>query len=758
MASEAKTKVTKWLIVLAAATIPLLLGQQVEATATQALGAKGDQFNVTGLRESEIGEAGPFRWGNEQVSIALQPLGWPLYTTFSVQGARPEGERLALVGAVSEGKGLGVQEIPRSPTTLEYRLPFATIFDINPRIELTSTTFQPPGDARTLGIAYYSLEQRSGPFPSIPSLSPAIALVLSTILVFLAVTQCLATFSRTPNNDYASAIRHPQSSVPIVAALAWGISIGLLNATFRPWLVFYSLYFIVPPLVSILLSPWAATLRNRGLREVRNQKSEIRSQAVEITVAWRIAAAVTATALVVLAWHFLAPPEPPGHDPTYNLTWGVSFYTALPLYMQLIGAAIVLGTLAWAYFAPVPGSPQPEQDEFTIERSQGFRSNLRYVASSKQYAIPLIGMLIFAVFPVAYSEGDSDEFDTKIPKGAIWRERELLDFYLKVRLWRLLEFIFRLPSHVYALVAVIAGGIYLAGANLVGRTLGRTQTDALVILGALAATGNILIFFRYVESYALVNALSLFVLWACWRYTEGKLSFGAVGALATLAPLVHGSALWWGPMVVAAWLLRARQLPSETRWKQALSDLREGVLVGLAIVTVVAAIMLIDGYDWERLQAGLEEMGGGDARTLLPSFTIETRFEHYAFFSWAHWGAVLQEQLLTAPMAIITLVIVAAFGWRGVKEIVRRTPAVATLGVGAAGMFFYSIAWNPDLGPSNDWDLLALPALPLTLLAVYFLLQLPHGKARRLALAAYLSISGVHAAAWVLLHLLDIRY
>ena len=54
---------------------------------------------------------------------------------------------------------------------------------------------------------------------------------------------------------------------------------------------------------------------------------------------------------------------------------------------------------------------------------------------------------------------------------------------------------------------------------------------------------------------------SLFVLWACWQYAHGRLSFGAVGALATLAPLFHGSALWWGPMVVVAWLARADALP-----------------------------------------------------------------------------------------------------------------------------------------------------------------------------------------------------
>jgi hypothetical protein len=62
------------------------------------------------------------------------------------------------------------------------------------------------------------------------------------------------------------------------------------------------------------------------------------------------------------------------------------------------------------------------------------------------------------------------------------------------------------------------------------------------------------------------------------------------------------------------------------------------------------------------------------------------------------------------------------------------------------------------LGPRNDWDLLGLSALPLTLLAIYLLLQLPEGRSRRIALAAYLALSSVHTGAWVLLHVLGVRY
>jgi hypothetical protein len=449
-----------------------------------------------------------------------------------------------------------------------------------------------------------------------------------------------------------------------------------------------------------------------------------------------------------MAWHLLAPQEPAPYDPTRNLTWGVSFYSRLPVILQVVGVLVVLGATAWAWLSPVRAGRDVVQAQPESERLPTWMA----------WALSLGGMVAFAGLPVAYSEGDSDEFDTKIPKGAIWRERELLDFYLKVRLWWLLRPVLALPSQVYQLVAVVAGGVYLWAAALVARVMARDRTDALVLVGGLLAVGNILLFFRYVESYAPVTALSLLVIWACWRYSEGRASFGTVGVLATLAPLFHGSALWWGPMVAVAWLVRASRRPPERRWRESLADLRTGVFAGLAVVVTTVAVMLVDAYDYERFEAGLEEMGGADSRTMLPLFETVTRYEHYPFFSWAHLGAVVQEQLLVAPMALIAIAVVFMGAWQGVRALGQAVPVLWTLAAGAAGMFFYSISWNPDLGPRDDWDLLALSALPLTLLALYLLLHLPPGRYRRLAIASYLALSGVHAAAWVALHVLGIRY
>jgi hypothetical protein len=142
----------------------------------------------------------------------------------------------------------------------------------------------------------------------------------------------------------------------------------------------------------------------------------------------------------------------------------------------------------------------------------------------------------------------------------------------------------------------------------------------------------------------------------------------------------------------------------------------------------------------------------------VPFFSTETISENYTYFSWSHLGAVIQEQMLTAPLALVTILAVLAFAWRDTLALLKAKPALIVLAVGAFSALVYSVSWNPDLGPRGDWDLLALSAMPLTLLAVYLLLHLTSGKARRLALASYLSVSAVHTAAWVLLHILGIRY
>ena len=254
------------------------------------------------------------------------------------------------MGADSYGKSLGVQEVPRSPTLLEYRLPAASIFSVNPAIALTSTVFQAPGDQRALGLVYYSIDERSGGFPSLPSSWPAVWLILSVILGYLSVRAFVWSW-----NCLRAPVSRRRVDAAALVAIALGGMIGILNATERPWLVFYSMYFVVPPLVLLLVAPWLRTLRcHSELREVATSGARPLPGIVVSSNRARLVAGMTAVlALGLMAWHVAAPAEPPGDDPTHNVSWGVSFYSVLPWTVQLLGLVLVLGAIGWAWFAPV---------------------------------------------------------------------------------------------------------------------------------------------------------------------------------------------------------------------------------------------------------------------------------------------------------------------------------------------------------------------------------------------------------------------
>jgi hypothetical protein len=222
-----------------ALALPILVAQQVPVTSVQDVGIAATPANVTGLGKSESGENGPFRWGGEQLTVQLQPLGVPMHVAVLVQGVRPDGQAPVLVGASSLGKSLGVQTVPQTQALLQYRLPSLSIFTIRPELTITSTTFQPSHDDRQLGVAFYRIEQSSGSWPSLPSLWPALAWFLSGLLLYLAIKVITG-----------------HVKLALISVLGLGILLGILNAVARSWLVFYSWYFVLPPLLALMLLPW----------------------------------------------------------------------------------------------------------------------------------------------------------------------------------------------------------------------------------------------------------------------------------------------------------------------------------------------------------------------------------------------------------------------------------------------------------------------------------------------------------------------
>ena len=240
-----RTELGRLVLALLITAVPLLLSQQVPAALTQPLG-EPDLHNVTGLASPEQGEGGLFRWSLGPVSMRLQPLGWPLTVETAVQGVRPEDQPLAHLTVRAADATLADEDVPRSPATVTVQLPPAALLSVNPQVDFDSTMFQPAGDRRQLGLVYYRVTTRTGPGPNLPAPWPATALLLSGLLVYAA----LRAVTRRVGPAF-------------VGVVGWGLLLGAVNAVNRPWLVFYSWYWVVPPLVVLLLVPWGRSIAAR---------------------------------------------------------------------------------------------------------------------------------------------------------------------------------------------------------------------------------------------------------------------------------------------------------------------------------------------------------------------------------------------------------------------------------------------------------------------------------------------------------------
>ena len=128
---------------------------------------------------------------------------------------------------------------PIIPTDVTYHLPLAALAAINPRLTLTSTTFQPTGDRRKLGVVFYRLTTRSGSGLAWPAPWPGGLLLLSGALAYI--------FLRAAGR---------RARWALLGVVAWGLLLGGLNALARPWLVFYCQYWAAAPAIVLLLVPW----------------------------------------------------------------------------------------------------------------------------------------------------------------------------------------------------------------------------------------------------------------------------------------------------------------------------------------------------------------------------------------------------------------------------------------------------------------------------------------------------------------------
>jgi hypothetical protein len=719
------------LVVLVVAGLALLLAYQTAASYRVEITDPGLPTEIESVYAPERNaDFGNYRWTAGSTTVRLRPIGAPMRVRLRIAGWRPGATGNPEARITLSGRELARVQTSNTPQDVDLYIPRTTgvLSDLTLRIE--TSTFVYPGDPRDLGLVLMGVEASSGaewPKPALPNRAPLAQVLLGAALLYAAGRLGGA------RQRWAVVFALAASALPVVL-------LALDRGRYAQWLWLW-------PVVTTTALALAATHESMG-RLFSQVGAAVRSDTLPPVAyigqrraaipAWLVPALIGMAVAVTVA-HPLAALLPPDDGLTSHTRWGLDFYTRLP------------GWLQWAGVAAVLAFALPPANRAALHLLSGLWG---YVAKGNAYVLLVVASVLSTIvlwlLRTRSSLGDSEELLSKIAGGSMWREREPLDYYIHFKLAHALAGLGATPLGVYQVTSVLAGGLAVAGVVLAAWMLapkGRRWLPA----GLALTSGNMLLFAGYVESYTFVTLPAVWFLVAVLMYVRGTAPAYLPAALLALAMWMHPLAAFLLPVLVAALPLR-RDTPRHT-----LLDAGAMLAAGLLVSALVASVFLLEGYSWERWAVARGQLGGLDPGLFKPLVNATGPNEYYPILSWQHLGAVVQEQLMVAPLSLATCVL-AWVAFRGRWQTARRE--IALVAVAAASALLFSVTWNPDLGARRDWDLLSLPAIPLGLLVGALLASgWPHhgnGEARPYsATLAYtgsvlVAAQGWHTLAWLL--------
>ena len=344
---------------------------------------------------------------------------------------------------------------------------------------------------------------------------------------------------------------------------------------------------------------------------------------------------------------------------------------------------------------------------------------------SRSYRICLLlalvgGILFIGLHAKAHLLGDGYLYIRELDKG-LWQatprtDRAPLSFWM-IRmfhqiggsLWGSAETTYRIYSHA-------SGILYLIQIPFVGWILGRDRPERIIIVGLLLTPGYLQLFFGYVETYPFLFPTILFFLLTGSLVLKKKLSLWVPSAiLGILIPLHFMTAALVPSLLILAVLqigIERKSGPLGFSWKRT-------CFRSMASLVVVPGLAIVIFYfiDYKPLNY----LNKSPAFHLLSPFAVLDFSNHYPLFSFAHLRDVLNQYLLVAPAALITLGLVR-------RHVLFSDPDRKFLLTAFLFPILFTLITNPEVGAFRDWDAFAYPAVPFTLWAAVTLNRRIHER------------------------------
>ena len=314
----------------------------------------------------------------------------------------------------------------------------------------------------------------------------------------------------------------------------------------------------------------------------------------------------------------------------------------------------------------------------------------------------------------------------------IWKrlDRAPLTFMLIRFLHNLGGPLWETAENTYRLYSFASGVLYVLLTFAVGGALGRNPQEKSTVLAFLLTAGYVQMFFGYVENYAFFMPGILLYLLLGLRHMENGLPLHLPAVLLGILVAFHFAFFVFSPSLLLLGYRSYRNRQRDAQWpKSGLFTLT--ALCSFPLSAVLA--LQLTGVD---LVAYLSR---GDSH-LLPVFADPGFYAPYRLFSLAHVLDFTNLQLLSAPASCMIFFLL------GKKELGHHPFLLSA----AAFPLLFTFFANPEIGAFRDWDILALPALPLTLWAASALLVRIREREQRFHGAFLIcGAAGLHTLLWV---------
>ncbi len=338
----------------------------------------------------------------------------------------------------------------------------------------------------------------------------------------------------------------------------------------------------------------------------------------------------------------------------------------------------------------------PKQSRFS-----SFSGNSR-IEKYLPWLLPGMFFLVFWFFrSVQLGEGSADLWLREVEGGVWFRKRRMLSFFLYQLSYKtggyLLGWDGRYAMHF---LACLAGSIFV---YYLYRICERWGVKGWIPFGLVMSSGFTVLFYGFLETYALVIAASAMFFYYLFGYCEGKNSPLAPALAYSLAAWCHLQVGFYFPVLVLAWWLKGHKRDEIITWVQG--------LIPLAVL-----MMGITWLNW----------GAGDFFENIHWMSFHPqpgRPEDYTYLGKAYWKNILYFQcrisLFSIPLLLLLPLVHGKRAWNPVEVPLLLLATLGTLGL--------MLTHYPDNNP-QVWTVFALYGFPATLLAGYWLMKTPYAS------------------------------